>query len=183
MSIFIIGLLSTIGVRWRSLALMRWSSSISWEVWDMLIFGAIKGIVRIMVTIKLLTSLVTKVVDGLLPWRRRRRVLMDRCHDNALSAVHHYVAVGVHHHHHALRDALGEELALESAPLHHFEDDGSPLDVCAHCGQRLAQYVLGAVVEVHPLVPREHHQCGLRDEDDVDLHLGYVDGVLDCHHC
>ena len=69
MSIFMIGLLWTIVVRWRSLALRRWSSSISWEVWNMhdFIFGAIKGIVRIMVTINLLTSLVTKVVDRFLP--------------------------------------------------------------------------------------------------------------------
>ena len=66
MSIFMVGLLSTIGVRWRSLALRRWSSSISWIAWDMhaLIFGAIIGIVRIMVTIMLLTSLVMKVMTA-----------------------------------------------------------------------------------------------------------------------
>ena len=74
MSIFIVGLLSAIGVRWRSLALRRWSSSISWEAWDLhaFIFGAIKGIVQIMVTINLLMSLVTNVVDRFLPWRRRK---------------------------------------------------------------------------------------------------------------
>ena len=97
--------------------------------------------------------------------------------------IHHVVVVGVHHHHHALRDALGEELALEKVPLHHLEDDGSPLDGCAHCGRRLELHLLGAVVEAHPHGPREHHQCGWRDEDDVDLHLGYVDGALDGHHC
>ena len=122
-----VGLLSTIGVRWRSLALRRWSSSISWIAWDMhaLIFGTIIGIVRITVTITLLTSLDAKVIDDHLPWQGRRRFLMNRCHDNALSALTSMarrrvkfftsmamfinVVVGAHHHHHALRDALGEE--------------------------------------------------------------------------
>ena len=67
----IIHMLSIIGERWRSSTMRRWSSSIPWVAWLMhaLIIGTTKGIVWVTVTIMLLTRLVTKIVDGLLPWR------------------------------------------------------------------------------------------------------------------